>query len=180
VIVGITGKKGHGKDTVGEAFTKKGFQRDSFAAPLKEAVKVALGMTDEQVHGTVDVKETVDPRYGITPRWALQSMGTEWGRNLINEDVWSIACLSRIENSGTEDWVITDTRFVNEADLIREKGGIIIKVVRPGANTGEFENHSSEQQVDLIKPDHTIINDGTIKELEAQVQRLVEKLQSGR
>jgi len=178
VIVGITGKKGHGKDTVGEVFTKAGYLRDFFAAPIKEAVKLALNMTDEQVHGTVDVKETIDPRYGITPRWAMQSMGTEWGRNLINKDVWAIACLSRIENSGALNWVITDTRFTNEADIIKEKGGIIVKVVRPNADTGSFEDHPSELQIDLIEPDYTITNDGTLDELVTQVKALVEQLKS--
>ena len=169
MIVGITGKKGHGKDTVGALFVDNGFERDFFAAPIKEAVKVALNMSDDQVHGTVDVKETVDDRYGVTPRWAMQSLGTEWGRTLIHEDVWAIACLSRIETAEDPDWVITDTRFINEARIIREHGGIIVKVVRPGANTGEFEDHPSERQIDLIEPDYTILNDGTLEDLETRV-----------
>lgn len=179
MIIGITGRKGHGKDTLGAMFMQWGFQRDFFAAPIKEAVKVALNMTDDQVHGTVDIKETVDPRYGITPRWAMQSLGTEWGRTHIHEDVWALACMSRIDSSSYPDWVITDTRFLNEARIIRENEGYLVRIVRPGADNGQFEDHPSEREIGLIDAHVDIISDGTLAQLEAVAKNLYGALRAG-
>lgn len=169
MIIGITGKKGHGKDTVGEFLRKHGFELTAYANPIKEAVMVALSMTIEQVCGPIEVKEAVDERYGITPRHAMQTLGTEWGRDSINKDVWALAAHARIDDAAAEYWAITDVRFLNEASILRERGGIILKVVRPDTSTGQFEEHSSETELDQIEADIVLYNDGSLQGLEDAV-----------
>lgn len=177
MLIGVTGRKGSGKDTVGKFLVEDhGFRQTAYANPIKEAVKVALSMTDEQVYGPIEVKETVDPRYGITPRYALQTLGTEWGRNLIHLNIWALAMHARIEQEPDQNWVVTDLRFLNEAKLLEENGGIIIKVVRQGVSTGEFENHQSEMEIAEIIPDVVIHNDGTLEDLQASVAHMVSEL----
>lgn len=179
MIVGITGRKGHGKDALGAEFVRLSYRRDYFAAPIKAAIKLMLNMSDEQVHGSVEHKEAVDDRYGITPRWAMQSLGTEWGRDMIHEDVWAVSCLSRIETSDHEDWVVTDTRFPNEVRILRAHGATLVRIRRPNADTGQFENHPSEDQIDNLAVDIEVINDGTLAQLEGVARAISKGLADG-
>jgi dephospho-CoA kinase len=180
VIIGVTGRKGHGKDTVGRFLVDNhGFYQTAYANPIKEAVKIALAMTHDQLHGSITAKETIDPRYGITPRHAMQTLGTEWGRDMINKNVWALAAHARIEQQPlVKDWVITDLRFLNEASILKNRGGIVIKVVRKGVDTGEFEQHGSEVEISRMEPHVIIHNTGTLLELEAAVKYVMKQLQT--
>lgn len=173
MLIGIAGNKGHGKDTVGRMLAQKyDFSPIAFADPIKEAVKVALDMSDTQVYGTQEQKEAVDPRYGFSPRHAMQTLGTEWGRDLLREDIWPTVLWAKIESAkarGFDRFCITDVRFPNEADQIRERGGIIIKVVRPGVETDAHSTHASETLVDSLKVDYVIDNSGTLDDLSEAV-----------
>jgi len=71
------------------------------------------------------------------------------------------------------NWVITDTRFPNEAQAIKDAGGILIRVVRPG-NT-PINTHSSETSLDNYPFDHVIINDGSLEDLVEKVREVLEK-----
>jgi len=71
-------------------------------------------------------------------------------------------------------WCITDVRFPNEAQCIRAAGGMILKVVRPSLVGTQGDTHASETSVDQIKPDHTLINDGTVEDLREKVLRFLE------
>lgn len=124
-------------------------------------------------------------RYSIqvitnTPRKMLQTLGTEWGRNMIHPDIWVNSMMSLYEqsrvngsNGNYPDWLMPDVRFPNEAKAIKDRGGILIKVVRPGADTGD---HVSEVLVDTIEADYTIINDSTLKVLEEKTHQLIKEL----
>lgn len=124
-------------------------------------------------------------RYSIqlitnTPRKMLQTLGTEWGRNMIHPDIWVNSMMSLYEqsrvngsNGNYPDWLMPDVRFPNEAKAIKDRGGILIKVIRPGVDTG---SHISEVAVDKIQADHTIINDSTLVVLENKTQSLIKEL----
>lgn len=187
-LIGVIGRKQHGKNSVGRALALAGYVEDSFAAPLKAAVKVALGMSEDQVDG--DLKETVDDRYGITPRHAMQTLGTEWGRDRICDDVWIRAAMDRhrvrreVAEGNPDDWVLcngtafagtilTDVRFHNEAAAIRDAGGVVIYVVRPGLDTDD--NHASERDIEDIAAEfgtYIVRNDGDLEMLYAKVAEL--------
>lgn len=100
----------------------------------------------------------------------LQRMGTEVGRNIIDPDVWVNIAISKCYEGGGH-YVFTNCRFANEAAAIHKAGGLTVHVYRPGLDLGDPEDiavHESELAVGITW-DHTIINDGTLEDLEAQV-----------
>jgi len=83
-IIGITGRKYAGKDTLGNYFVEQhGFERLAYADPLKEGTQKFFGFTHEQLYG--NEKEVIDEYWGITPRQALQFVGTNLFRDHICE-----------------------------------------------------------------------------------------------
>lgn len=121
----------------------------------------------------------------LTPRLLLQLLGTECGRKIIHPDIWVSATFADYQPNGAPynslgdvfddlklcpsetkmpNWIISDVRFPNEAKAIKDKGGILIRVTRPGfEDTGQ---HLSEIALDSYDNfDHIIINDGTIEDL---------------
>jgi len=99
----------------------------------------------------------------------MQTLGTEWGRACIHPDFWVMiarAKTQRIMNYGMPV-VIDDVRFANEATMIRELGGELWRIERPGiAYSGD---HSSEGGLEDITPDRVIVNDGTIDQLKEKI-----------
>jgi hypothetical protein len=137
MIIGLVGFIGSGKGTVGDILEQKGFVKDSFAKPLKDACSVMFGWPRELLEGDTEVsrkwREKPDvfwsERFGkeFSPRLALQLMGTEAGRNVFHEDIWVTSLLNR---SKGKDVVVTDVRFKNEVKFIQDNGGIVIRVKR--------------------------------------------------
>lgn len=144
-IVAFTGLAGSGKSTAAAYLVERhGFQRVRFAGPLK-AMMAALGCTHEQIDGPE--KETpCDLLGGGTPRHAMQTLGTEWGRDLITPDLWIRAWQAAVAKvPAGVPIVVDDCRFPNEADAVRAAGGVIVRIDRPGAGTASV--HASEQHV---------------------------------
>jgi len=166
-LIGITGKARSGKDTVATLINKHMvyFEIMSFAEPIKQMLKIGLNLTDEQLYG--DKKETFDYAYNCSARHMMQTLGTEWGRNLIHPDIWVIALDKMIQ----EFTIIPDVRFQNEADYVRERG-VLIHVY--GNRGGIAGNHISEQDIAPNENDYTIQNIGSIDELEKQVIKFVQ------
>lgn len=172
MIIGITGNKGSGKTEVANYLSKtKFFNRLAFAKPIKDIAKVMFLFTDEQIY-TRKGKETVDERWGLTPREALQRVGTEIGRGF-SKDIWVKNLDARAK--GLENVVVEDARFLNEAKYIRSRGGVVIGLKRPslGANT---DTHASEMEMqenwkEMV--DYEVINDGTLEELYEKIDSII-------
>lgn len=154
-LVGLAGAKGSGKDTMGLMLgAKLGYQKVSFAQPIKQALKQMFGLTDE--HFDWPKKEEPIERIGNkTPRYLMQTLGTEWGRNMISESVWVEAALGHADTILSADpearVVLTDVRFDDEARAIKDRGGVIVEIDRPGVAVDS--NHVSEAGVsrDLVE-----------------------------
>jgi len=151
-IVGLFGKKGSGKTVVAKHMTTRGYKRMSMADPMRDMLR-AINIGDEYI---VDDKTKVIPTLGKTGRYALQTLGTEWGRDLISEDIWVNAMKRRL-TGGDELVVIDDIRFPNEADMIQDIGGTLCKITRPSANN--IDTHGSESHYGDMPFDYEIIND---------------------
>ena len=178
MIIGITGHARHGKDSTADVIVKYfGYKKHALADVMKEACRVIFGWTDEHLYG--DLKEVIDPRYGISPRHALQTLGTEWGQYELSKydsfkettgrKLWVNSLLNRVHG----DTVIADVRFPHEAEAIRERGGFIFRVNR------DYEidlSHESERAIDEINPDFVIKNLGTLTDLEWQVCDMMNKV----
>lgn len=164
-IVGITGKKRHGKDSLATFFIGKGFERLSFADPIKLACKEIFNFTDQQLFG--DEKESVDPFWDTTPRKIFQYVGTDLFRNQIGkimpeigEKIWIKVMENRINSCNSKNIVISDVRFPDEVEMIKKMGGIILKVTRPSLED-EKDTHISED-IDRLKADCVVLNNGTL------------------
>ena len=161
MIVGLTGRAGSGKDSVGAILCKEyGARSLSFAAPLKRLCMDQFGLTHEQVN-TLEGKETPDPRWisaegkARTPREILQLVGTE-GFRAVDPSFWvkrAMAEAMLLVRDGAPVVVFTDVRFPNECAAIRDAGGFVLRLVKsdgPGTAQG---GHASEAQVDALDVD---------------------------
>ena len=168
-LIGITGKLNSGKDTVAQMIKEVSgveYETKRYADPLKDMVCTLLGVNRETLEDRT-FKETVVPWLGKTPRYLMQTMGTEWGRNLVNDEIWLSAMFK--DYSAETNWVVPDVRFVNEADSIRKRGGIIIEVRR---DENETSSHASETEMTKINPDFVIDNNGSLKDLRKEVSAI--------
>lgn len=161
--IGICGPKFSGKDTLGKAIALAAFEngygsrRIFFAQPIKEACCVMFGWTMEQLEDEV-FKETVDERYGITPRHAMVTLGTEWGRDHISPDIWLTIAENRIHETPVMTIpYITDVRFDNEADMVRGVGGLIVHIL--DGRPKDPNAHRSEKGVEIRSGDAIFHND---------------------
>jgi hypothetical protein len=174
-LIGFTGFAGSGKTTCAKLLEEQGFIRLRFASSLKSML-AAVGFTPEQLDG--DAKNTPLPTWcNHTPRYIMQTLGTEWGRKLIGEDLWAnlfIAKAKKLLSKG-QKVVVDDVRFLNEANAIRELGGTIHRIIRISNFAGCAGDHPTEQEQLFIPVDSYIRNDAGIDELRSQLDRITNK-----
>jgi hypothetical protein len=166
MVIGLTGLINSGKSTVADyLITQHGFVRVKFAQGLKDMVR-ALGLTEDEIEG-VAKELPCDKLNGRTPRYGMQTLGTEWGRNLMGHDFWVNLLVQKVHRMEFGvNVVIDDCRFPNEAVAIqRDLQGRVWRLVR---NSG-IGFHSSESEQVWITPDWTIQNTGTLDELLSKV-----------
>ena len=169
MIIGFCGPIGAGKTTCARHLeASHGFRRVRFAGPLKDMLR-ALGLTDEELDGHLK-EQPCDLLGGQTPRRAMQTLGTEWGRALIHPDLWVLAWLHAIKDY--PQVVVDDVRFPNEVETIRAAGGMVILVERPGF-TAET-THPSESH--RLRFDFTVRNDVPLETLHERVDQMLELL----
>ena len=123
-IIGLSGKARSGKDTAaGMLKTAFNAKTVAFADPIRDAMRVLFDFNEEHFNGSL--KEVVVPWIGKSPRQLMQTLGTEWGRNIVNNDIWRILAARKIEQitDSFDHAVVTDVRFENEAEMIRSMGG---------------------------------------------------------
>lgn len=163
-VIGVTGKARSGKDTLSEhLYTRLGFDcnRAAFADPVKDMLR-AIGIDDIEGY-----KEEVHPLLGVTSRKMMQTLGTEWGREAIGEDTW--INLTKEKGKGKKFLVISDVRFENEANFVRENG-ILLHVTGRGGIKGF---HKSESGVKFQLGDFRIDNGYDIEYLFSQADTLL-------
>lgn len=135
---------------------------------MRAMLRVGLGI-DLSEEYWITRKEDVIPAIGKSPRELMQTLGTEWGRNLVNEDLWLILARQRLLKMGP-GMVISDVRFDNEALWVRKLGGRIIHVKRDLAE--RVKQHSSEVGVTVEPGDGVIVNNGSLEDLQQSVKDL--------
>lgn len=238
-IIGISGKKQSGKDTVGKIIqyltrdyvyidysfeqyfnldTTKTFQIKKFADKLKDIVCLLINCTREQLEDETFKNTELGPEWWVvendfgkkmpyignenyvkpnsvsrwvvklTPRLLLQLLGTECGRDIIHPNIWVNSLMSeykphKMSEYNPSNWIITDVRFPNEAESIKEKNGLLIRIESPRCNYDD--KHPSETALDdyggigdevrTDRWDAVIFNDGTIEELIEKVKKVLIK-----
>lgn len=190
--IGLTGYVSSGKTTVATYLEHKyGFQRLHIAETIRDMLRVmmrARGIDHEMINRylTGDLKDgVVIPEFGVTSRHLQITLGTEWGRRYIDEDIWTDIWVQRSE--GIYRPMNDSVRFPNEQRAIKDRGGIVIRVDRPGVGPAKFYHplfkwlhgktgsmigvHPSER-IDRIEADMVIVNDGSIEDLHAKIQEI--------
>jgi len=193
MLIGITGRKGSGKDTLAAMFVTLAESRGipaaqiTFAGPIKSFCAEVFGWSEDQINGDSRLREVPDQRYEmspeaqsehgqrfLSPRIALQQLGTEWGRAM-NPDIWARLGVRRAEEmleSTHSLIVISDVRFPNEANAISAAGGYMI---RKGGGA-EGDGHASEAHVDSIEVDGMIPFCDTVEAVEIYVRIIGSRL----
>lgn len=187
MIIGLSGYARSGKDEAARGLERIGFQRRAFADKLREFLflldPVVLSRPGDfgVYQAPANLKHVIeeygwdgykDTSYGPHIREYLQRLGTECGRGLLGDNVWIDATLNPLEyRSDFRDFVVTDCRFPNEAQAIKDRGGIVVRVNRPGV--GPANGHASENSLDDWDFDMIIDNTGTIEDLHRNITTYV-------
>lgn len=187
MIIGLMGLKGAGKDTVAAYLIKEhGFERKSFAEPLKRSVaalfdipfeKVDEWKNDDCVRVKVEFDSvSYDEMYSdLSFRKMLQRFGTESHRDVFGSNFWVDMCLPLDAYYTGRKIVVTDCRFKNEAHRIHYNlGGYIVRVERPGLDSQD--RHSSEQELSEIQYHYRLANDGSLYELGPKIEEMLNVL----
>ena len=200
-VVGVCGKKRHGKDTIADALVSDlEYRKLSLADPLKEMLLelnpiIGLGRNKNGAWAYGDpivevyLKDVVEAlgweatkdKYPESRR-LLQVLGTDIIRAM-DPDYWIDLLVDKMtrtwtgfeeNDNGVDRWpmfVVPDVRYPNEAERIQGMGGMVIKVLRPGM--ADDDKHVSETSIDLIVPDFTLVNDKTPEDLKKRAVELL-------
>jgi hypothetical protein len=161
-LIGFAGKANAGKTTAAEVLVMLGYSRLSFAQPVKSLVRHLLfeyGFNISQIYFFERNKTAVIPDLGVTIRHLWQTIGTNWGRQCINPQLWVMMAERQVLRTQVETFskpiVFDDVRYENEAQFIRDSGGIVVHIVR---DTPDTDPHSSEAGIAVHDADFTINN----------------------
>jgi hypothetical protein len=223
-IIGLSGKIGVGKDTVGSiiqylTFCKHYNRTDlsyedftnsigwvpiweikKFAGKLKQIASLLTGIPVEDFEdqefkksylgaewGTVEsnplnavpVFENIEFNHLMSVRELLQKLGTEAIRDGLHPNAWVNALMCeykrpKLSEYNPSNWIITDVRFPNELEAVKDVKGLTLKVVRPVEKSKTPARlHPSETSLDKAEFDYTIINDGSIEDLIEKVRQIL-------
>ena len=194
-LIGLGGRAGSGKDTVCSFVKEWGerrhvpVRRAAFADKLKVSAARALGYTGPEWKcisymnalketGRVGVQIPGDGDWAVSAeisgRTYLQRFGTEAHRDVFGDSFWIDAALDGYDPSDGELLVVTDCRFPNEAQAVRQHGGLVWRVERPSLSSSS--EHVSETPLPDDLVDEVLVNDGTLDELRQCVVARMEQL----
>jgi hypothetical protein len=179
-IYAFAGKRFSGKSTASQVLVEMGFVDGKFAEPLKNMMRAfykTCGVDEETTERKLegDLKEVpCDWLNGKTPRFAMQTLGTEW-RDLISTTLWSDLFVKRVEAGVLGDKIVcSDFRFPHEADALSRLNAYTYRINRPSLVDDEASKHASETQIDSLPVRGVFHNTGTKEDLQEFVRELVE------
>lgn len=155
-VIALTGPAGSGKSTASKYLVEKhGYQLVKFAGPLKDMLR-AIGLSEAQIEGELK-EEPCEWLQGATPRHAMQTLGTQWGRACIGPSFWIELWVRRVNQIIAEGGhvVVDDCRFPNEADEVRDLGGVVWQLAGRGGIAGSHESEAGCGYADGV-----LMNDG--------------------
>jgi hypothetical protein len=174
MIVGILGKRNHGKDTFADVLVKKGFVKLSFSDPLKQICKILFNLSEAQLHDPI-LKETIIETWNLTPRQIFQKVGTDLFRNHFDEKIWLKLLLEKLKTFPNKNIVIPDIRFQDELDMIlslqNSEEVRIFEVIRPNLITTK-DSHITENNNLHYKFTKKIYNDSSLENFQTFIENM--------
>lgn len=186
LIIGLSGYSRSGKNEAAEALVQYGWKQAAFADKLREFL-LAVDPVIPGPYGTGNLRLSVLIRdvgweyakdHYPEVRALLQRTGTEAGRRLLGPNVWVDALFRELEDAPAV--VITDVRFPNEARAVAERGGVVIRIERPGVGPARDKVgrvHESETALDDWSYDHVLYNDGSVRDLHLKLYGVADLVQ---
>lgn len=176
-LIGISGKKRSGKDEFAKIFNeclskqfKFKYNVKKFAGKLKEICSLLTGKPLEWFYSG-EYCDMFLPEWGMTIRELQQKVGTEAFRNNVYENTWINALFS--DYNKEQRWIITDVRFPNEANAIKEQNGILVRINRPYLISNDI--HPSEISLDNYKDFDYYIENKDLLDYKKQILKFIEK-----
>jgi hypothetical protein len=172
MIIGLSGYARSGKDAVADVLVREyGFERVAFADPIRNILYALNPTVDgEGLSSIVDNYGWDIAKSKEEVRVFLQALGYA-ARVHIYKDIWIMAAFSKMVED--KNYVITDVRFQNEAEVIQNHKGHIWRVQRPGVEP--VNTHVSEWEMDNYNFDNILVNDGNLEQLEFLVKKTYDK-----
>jgi len=184
-LIGLTGPAGCGKDTVAQILCDtQEFRRIALAEPIRRGIVAMFGIPMEYLTDRILKEQPLDELCGKSPRQAMQTLGTEWGRKEIDLGIWlkvaerEIDYTTRMAEAGNayiNGIVVSDIRFAGEANWLRHQGGEIWHVYRPENPFAIESNHESENMLATKEKHQIIINDVDIDHLYEKIAKLMDR-----
>lgn len=176
-LIGLCGRAGSGKSEATKALLSKGFVLVKLAGALKEMITTLYeyqGLDSDEIRDRLEgpLKEQPDQfLMGQTPRHAMQTLGTEWGRDSMRHDFWARLWRKRVMNlmNGGARVVVDDVRFPNEVSILRELGGRLLEIRRPRTASMLLGSQIHKSESFDLDPDFIITNDGSVSDLYGRV-----------
>ena len=170
---------------------KSEWEIKKFAGKLKDIASHLTGIDIEDFEDQEFKKTLLGSEWGMTVREFLQKLGTDALRTGLHDNVWVNALMAdyvaigdnllegevrkvREEDLIYPNWIITDCRFPNEAQVIKDKGGIVIRIDRPGVEP--INNHPSEVGLDHWNFDYKIVNNSDLFELKENIKLILKHI----
>lgn len=176
-LIGIMGLARVGKDTAtAHLCDTYGMESYAFADPIKSMLTGVFG----DLFRDGDREAPID-WLGKSPRQLMQTLGTEWGREIVHPDLWVLVADQMWKKYQEIGWgagvVLSDVRFRNEAEWILAQGGLLISLSRDGV--AAVATHVSEQNIPFDLANVSLENNGTVEELAAAVTATVDARYGG-
>lgn len=181
----LSGKAGAGKDTVADYLSREyGYEKLSFASPMKKMLEALL---EYQLVNPSQIKKYLNDRAAkeaecyylgsVSPRRAMQTLGSEWGREHLGDSFWAYVGLERALSEIGKGFrvVFTDARFPEEVGIFPSAISSTkwIKVANPRVKP--VEEHMSETGLDHMEGYDLLKNEGSLEDLYENVDTLMEK-----
>ena len=188
VFVGLTAYKGSGKSAAAKVFVEEyGFKLVKMADTLKSMVRLMLldlGLAENEVtaalEGTPEEKEAFLPNLSnVSCRKIMETLGTEW-RYMIDPNLWVQITVAKAKRHMADGYnvVCDDIRFIEEVEFVSKeiKNVQFVKIQRPSLLIATDDVHLSEIGIPHHYLNDTIINDGTVCDLNGRIRSYIERV----